>query len=96
MSNILSVADNGVLSSLIVGPCVAAPLAAALMYIGQTGDVILGGSALFVMGFGMGVPLLIIGASAGSLLPRAGHWLNASKIVFGVIMLAVAVWSRLE
>ncbi|GFO72400.1 thiol:disulfide interchange protein DsbD [Bathymodiolus japonicus methanotrophic gill symbiont] len=82
----------GVFSSLIVGPCVAAPLAAALMYIGQTGDVILGGSALFVMGFGMGIPLLIIGASAGSLLPKAGHWLNASKTVFGVIMLAVAVW----
>ncbi|HIG66051.1 MAG TPA: protein-disulfide reductase DsbD [Methyloprofundus sp.] len=88
----ISAAVMGVLSSLIVGPCVAAPLAAALMYIGQTGDVILGGSALFVMGFGMGVPLLIIGASAGSLLPKAGHWLNASKIVFGVIMLAVAVW----
>ncbi len=82
----------GIFSSLIVGPCVAAPLAAALMYIGQTGDVILGGSALFVMGFGMGIPLLIIGASAGSLLPKAGHWLNASKSVFGVIMLAVAVW----
>ena len=82
----------GVFSSLIVGPCVAAPLAAALMYIGQTGDVILGGTALFVMGFGMGIPLLIIGASAGSLLPKAGHWLNASKSIFGVIMLAVAVW----
>lgn len=82
----------GVFSSLIVGPCVAAPLAAALMYIGQTGDVLLGGSALFVMGFGMGVPLLIVGASAGSLLPKAGHWLNASKSLFGVIMLAVAVW----
>ncbi len=82
----------GVFSSLIVGPCVAAPLAAALMYIGQSGDVILGGSALFVMGFGMGIPLLIIGTSAGSLLPKAGHWLNTSKSVFGVIMLAVAVW----
>ncbi len=82
----------GVFSSLIVGPCVAAPLAAALMYIGQTGDVILGGAALFVMGFGMGIPLLIIGASAGRLLPKAGHWLNASKSIFGVIMLAVAVW----
>ncbi|OQK16138.1 thiol:disulfide interchange protein [Methyloprofundus sedimenti] len=82
----------GVFSSLIVGPCVAAPLAAALMYIGQTGDLILGGSALFVMGFGMGIPLLIIGTSAGSLLPKAGHWLNTSKSVFGVIMLAVAVW----
>lgn len=82
----------GAFSSLIVGPCVAAPLAGALMYIGKTGDVILGGSALFVMGFGMGIPLLIIGASAGSLLPKAGTWLNASKAIFGVIMLAVAVW----
>ena len=88
----IGAAIMGVFSSLIVGPCVAAPLAAALMYIGQSGDVILGGSALFVMGFGMGIPLLIIGASAGSLLPKAGHWLNASKSVFGVIMLAVAVW----
>ena len=88
----IGAAIMGVFSSLIVGPCVAAPLAAALMYIGQSGDVVLGGSALFVMGFGMGVPLLIIGASAGSLLPKAGHWLNASKSIFGVIMLAVAVW----
>jgi len=88
----IGAAIMGVFSSLIVGPCVAAPLAAALIYIGQTGDVVLGGSALFVMGFGMGVPLLIIGASAGSLLPKAGHWLNASKSIFGVIMLAVAVW----
>lgn len=82
----------GALSSLIVGPCVAAPLAAALIYIGQTGDVLLGGSALFVMGMGMGVPLLLIGASAGKLLPKCGPWLNATKAVFGVIMLAVAVW----
>lgn len=82
----------GALSSLIVGPCVAAPLAGALIYIGQTGDVLLGGSALFVMGFGMGVPLLLLGASAGKLLPKAGDWLNATKAVFGVIMLAVAVW----
>lgn len=82
----------GALSSLIVGPCVAAPLAAALIYIGQTGDALLGGSALFVMGLGMGVPLLIVGASAGKLLPKAGAWLNATKAVFGVIMLAVALW----
>lgn len=82
----------GALSSLIVGPCVAAPLAGALIYIGQTGDVVLGGSALFVMGMGMGVPLLIMGASAGKLLPKAGSWLNATKAVFGVIMLGVAVW----
>lgn len=82
----------GSLSSLIVGPCVAAPLAGALIYIGQTGNAILGGIALFAMGFGMGVPLLIIGASAGKLLPKAGQWLNATKAVFGVIMLAVALW----
>ncbi len=82
----------GALSSLIVGPCVAAPLAAALVFIGQTGDVVLGGSALFVMGLGMGLPLLLLGASAGKLLPKAGEWLNATKAVFGVIMLGVAVW----
>jgi len=82
----------GALSSLIVGPCVAAPLAGALIYIGQTGDVILGGSALFVMGFAMGSPLLLFGASAGSLLPKAGHWLNSTKAIFGVIMLAVSIW----
>jgi len=82
----------GSLSSLIVGPCVAAPLAGALIYIGQTGDAVLGGSALFTMGIGMGVPLLLLGASAGKLLPKAGNWLNATKAAFGVIMLAVAVW----
>jgi thiol:disulfide interchange protein DsbD len=82
----------GALSSLIVGPCVAAPLAAALIYIGQTGDVVLGGSALFAMGMGMGMPLLLLGASAGKLLPKAGGWLNSTKAVFGVVMLAVAVW----
>jgi thiol:disulfide interchange protein DsbD len=82
----------GSLSSLIVGPCVAAPLAAALIYIGQTGDAVLGGTALFAMGMGMGAPLLLVGASAGKLLPKAGAWLNATKGVFGVIMLAMAVW----
>lgn len=82
----------GALSSLIVGPCVAAPLAGALIYIGQTGNAVLGGSALFAMGLGMGMPLLLLGASAGKLLPKAGTWLYATKAVFGVIMLAVAVW----
>lgn len=90
--SLMGAAIMGVLSSLIVGPCVAAPLAAALIYIGQTGDAVLGGSALFAMGLGMGVPLLILGASAGKLLPKAGDWLNSTKVVFGVIMLAVAVW----
>ncbi len=82
----------GALSALIVGPCVAAPLSGALLYIGQSGDFVLGGVALFVMSLGMGVPLLLIGASAGSLLPRAGTWMNAVKAVFGVLMLAVAIW----
>jgi thioredoxin:protein disulfide reductase len=88
----LSAFIMGGLSALIVGPCVAAPLAGALIYIGQTGDVVLGGAALFMLGFGMGVPLLIIGASAGKLLPKSGHWLEIINPVFGVIMLAVALW----
>ena len=82
----------GALSSLIVGPCVAAPLAGALIFIGQSGNAVLGGGALFAMGLGMGVPLLLLGASAGKLLPKAGAWLYSTKAVFGVIMLAVAVW----
>ena len=86
------VAVMGVLSALIVGPCVAAPLAGALIYIGQSGDVLLGGSALFIMSLGMGVPLLLIGASAGKLLPRVGPWMDVVKAVFGVLLLAVAVW----
>jgi thiol:disulfide interchange protein DsbD len=90
--SLIGAAFMGALSALIVGPCVAAPLVGALIYIGQTGDVVLGGSALFMLGMGMGVPLLIMGASAGKLLPQAGAWLNATNAVFGVLMLAVAVW----
>ncbi len=82
----------GVISALIVGPCVAAPLAGALLYIGQTGDVVLGGASLFSMALGMGVPLLLIGVSAGALLPRAGAWMEAVKRFFGTLMLAVAIW----
>ena len=82
----------GVLSAVIVGPCVAAPLAGALLYIGQTRDVWLGGSALFAMALGMGVPLLLVGLSAGALLPRAGGWMSAVKSFFGVLLLAVAIW----
>jgi thiol:disulfide interchange protein DsbD len=85
-------AAMGALSALIVGPCMAAPLAGALIYIGQTGDAVLGGLALFAMGLGMGVPLLAVGLSAGKLLPRAGVWMNTVKAVSGVAMLAVAVW----
>ncbi|NOX93239.1 MAG: protein-disulfide reductase DsbD [Gammaproteobacteria bacterium] len=86
------VAIMGLLSALIVGPCVAAPLAGALIYIGQTGDMVLGGMALFALSMGMGAPLLVIGASAGKLLPKAGAWMDTIKAVFGVMMLAVAVW----
>ncbi|MBF0212882.1 MAG: protein-disulfide reductase DsbD [Magnetococcales bacterium] len=82
----------GALSALIVGPCVAAPLAGALIYIGKSGDVLLGGSSLFVMALGMGVPLLLVGLSAGTLLPRAGAWMDAVKQFFGVLLLMVAVW----
>ncbi len=82
----------GVLSALIVGPCVAAPLAGALIYIGQSGDALLGGVALFVMALGMGMPLLVIGTTAGKWLPKSGGWMNAVKAVFGVLLLAVAIW----
>jgi thiol:disulfide interchange protein DsbD len=82
----------GALSALIVGPCVAAPLAGALLYIGQTGDAVFGGVALFVMALGMGVPLLLVGLSAGTLLPKAGAWMEAVKKAFGVLLLATAVW----
>ncbi|SFA94433.1 Thiol:disulfide interchange protein DsbD [Collimonas sp. OK607] len=82
----------GALSALIVGPCVAPPLAGALVYISQTRDVVIGGSTLFVMAIGMGVPLLLIGISAGSLLPRAGAWMESIKRFFGVLMLATALW----
>jgi thiol:disulfide interchange protein DsbD len=82
----------GLLSALIVGPCVAPPLAGALIYIGQTGDAVLGGLALFAMSMGMGAPLIAIGTSAGKLLPRAGAWMDAVKAVFGVVMLGVAIY----
>ena len=82
----------GAISALIVGPCVAAPLAGALVYISQTRDVLIGGAALFAMAVGMSIPLLLVGLSAGSLLPRAGAWMDAVKKFFGVLMLAMALW----
>ncbi len=82
----------GALSAVIVGPCVAAPLAGALLYIGQTHDAFLGGVALFALALGMGLPLLLIGASAGTLLPKAGAWMESVKRFFGVLLLAVAIW----
>jgi len=82
----------GALSALIISPCVAAPLAGALLYISKTHDVVLGGVALFSLSLGMGAPLLAIGASAGTLLPKAGAWMNTIRHIFGVLMLGVAVW----
>jgi thiol:disulfide interchange protein DsbD len=82
----------GAISALIVGPCVAAPLAGTLVYISQTKDVVIGGLALFSMAMGMSVPLLLIGLSAGSLLPKAGAWMIGVKYVFGLLLIAVAIW----
>ncbi|HRJ53518.1 MAG TPA: protein-disulfide reductase DsbD [Candidatus Thiothrix moscowensis] len=90
--SLIGVGIMGALSALIVGPCVAAPLAGALIYIGQTGDALLGGMALFALSIGMGIPLLLVGTSAGKWLPRAGMWMDAIKGVFGVMLLAVAIW----
>ena len=87
-----SVFVMGVLSALIVGPCVAAPLAGALLYISQSGDAVLGGAALFAMALGMGVPLLAVGVSAGTLLPKAGPWMETVKRFFGVVLLGVAIF----
>ena len=89
--SLVGVAIMGLLSALIVGPCVAPPLAGALIFIGQTGDAVLGGAALFAMSLGMGVPLIAIGTSAGKYLPRAGAWMDAVKAVFGVLLLGVAI-----
>ena len=82
----------GALSAIIMGPCVAAPLAGALLYIGQTHDAVLGGVALFALALGMGAPLLLIGTSAGVLLPKAGAWMESVKSFFGVMLLALAIW----
>ena len=87
-----SVAAMGLLSTLIVGPCVTAPLAGALIYIADTGDALVGGAALFALGLGMGAPLLLIGTSAGSLLPRAGTWMVRVRQGFGVLLLGLAIW----
>ena len=89
---VASVAAMGVLSAVIVSPCVAAPLAGALLYISQTRDVLLGGAALFVMALGMGVPLVAVGVSEGALLPKAGAWMAGVRKFFGVLLLAVAIW----
>ncbi|MDO8346861.1 MAG: protein-disulfide reductase DsbD [Rugosibacter sp.] len=87
-----AIASMGALSALIVGPCVAAPLAGALLYIAQTGNAALGGAALFALALGMGAPLLLVGTFSRSLLPRPGPWMEGVKQFFGVLMLATALW----
>jgi len=90
--NYIGVALMGCLSTLVISPCVTAPLVGVLTYIGNTGNALLGGLALFVLGLGSGVPLLIIGTSAGKWLPKSGPWMNSIKIILGILMLAMAVW----
>ncbi len=88
---VVGIAIMGALSALIVGPCVAPPLAAALMFIGQTGDILLGGLALFLLGLGMGAPLLLIGAGGGKFMPKPGGWMTRVSYIFGVVMLGIAI-----
>ena len=90
--SLLGVATMGMLSALIVGPCVAAPLAGALLYIAQTGDARLGGLALFAMGVGTGAPLMVFALSAHHVLPKSGAWMESVKKFFGVLMLGMAIW----
>ena len=90
--SLTGVAVMGFLSALIVGPCVAPPLAAALIVIGASGSATLGGAALFALSMGMGLPLILFGVSAGRLVPRAGPWMDSIKAVFGIALLALAIW----
>ena len=89
---IASVAAMGVFSAIIVSPCVSAPLAGTLLQISRSGDVVLGGAALFALATGMGLPLIAVGVSEGALLPKAGPWMVAVRKLFGVLLLGVAVW----
>jgi len=90
--SISGAAVMGLLSAVIVGPCVAAPMFGVLLFISQTGDPYFGGLALFALSLGMGAPLIAIGTSAGKLLPKAGAWMDTVKAVFGISLLAVAIW----
>lgn len=89
---LLSVFLMGVLSALVVSPCVSAPLAGALVYLSTTGDAWLGGSALLALGLGMGTPLVILGTTGASIMPKAGGWMDQIKVFFGVLLIAVAIW----
>jgi len=90
--HVFSVFAMGALSAVIIGPCAAPPVFAALAFVSRTGDAVLGGAALFAMALGIGAPLIALGASAGTLLPKAGPWMQSINRVFGVIMLALAIW----
>ncbi|MBA2657764.1 MAG: protein-disulfide reductase DsbD [Tatlockia sp.] len=90
--NVLSAAMMGILSTLVVSPCVTAPLIGVLTYIGQKGDALTGGLILFVMSLGMGMPLILVGAGYGSMLPKTGNWMIKIKQLFGFMMLALAIW----
>jgi thiol:disulfide interchange protein DsbD len=90
--NYLGVALMGVISTLIVSPCTSAPLTAALLFIAQSGNEWVGGLSLYFLGLGMGIPLLIIGVSEGRLLPSAGDWMDSVKMLFGFMMLAMALY----
>ncbi len=89
---LIGVGLMGFFSAIIVGPCITAPLVGALLFISQSQDWLLGGLALFALGLGMGVPLLLVGTSAGKLLPRAGGWMDQVKAAFGIVLLGVAIW----
>jgi len=89
---IVGTAIMGLLSALIVGPCVAPPLGGAVLFISHTGDALLGGTALFVMSMGMGMPLLLVGIGAGKFMPKPGGWMTAVSQVFGVMMLGLGIF----
>lgn len=90
--SLISVFLMGVLSALVVSPCVSAPLAGALVYLSTTGDAWLGGSALLALGLGMGTPLIVLGTSGASMMPKAGSWMDQIKIFFGILLIGVAIW----
>lgn len=90
--HVTSVFLIGALSAVVVSPCVSAPLAGALLYISATADAVIGGLSLFALGLGMGVPLIIIAVTGNRFLPKSGHWMNQVKYIFGILLIAVAIW----